>query len=75
MEEISRIACVYCSLDYLFVTKVMALRLKDEEDIMALAKKLHISKRKDALRLMEKYVQKESITTEVLDEIEELFEP
>jgi hypothetical protein len=63
------------SLDYLFVTKVMALRLKDEADIIALAKKLHISQRKDVLRLMEKYVQKDYILTEVLDEIEELFEP
>lgn len=63
------------SLDYLFVTKMMALRLKDEEDIKALAKKLHISKRKEALRLIEQYVQKEYISTEVLDEIEELFEP
>lgn len=61
------------SLDYLFVTKMMALRLKDEANIMALAKKLRISKRKDALLLMEKYVQKDYI--EVLDEIEELFEP
>ena len=63
------------SLDYLFVTKMMALRLKDEADIMALAKKLRISKRKEAIKLVEKYVQKDYISAEVLDEIENLFEP
>ncbi len=62
------------SLDYLLVTKLMAVRLKDEPDILALSKKLHISKRKDALALLKNYVPKEYISEEVLDEIDELFE-
>lgn len=62
------------SLEYLFVTKLMAHRLKDRADIAALMGKLGIEQRKDALALIEKYVQKSHITEDVLDEIEDLFE-
>lgn len=62
------------SLEYLFVTKMMAHRLKDQADIIALASKLGIERRKEALSLVEKYVQKQHITEDVLDEIEEIFE-
>jgi hypothetical protein len=62
------------SLDYLLVTKLMAVRLKDEPDIMALSQELHISKRKEVITLLQKYIPKEYISEEVLDEINELFE-
>lgn len=63
------------SLEYVLVTKIMALRVKDEADIMALAKRLHISKRREVLQIVETYVEKENIPEEILIEIEELFEP
>ena len=62
------------SLDYLFVTKIMASRQKDREDIKALATKLKIVKRRDVLALVTEYVATEDVSTEVLDEIEYLFE-
>jgi len=62
------------SLDYLFVTKIMASRHKDREDIKALAVKLKIVKRKDIFALITNYVASEDISTEVLDEVEYLFE-
>ncbi len=62
------------SLDYLFVTKIMASRHKDREDIKALATKLKIVKRKDVFALVTKYVANEDISTEVFDEVEYLFE-
>lgn len=62
-------------LDYLFVTKIMASRPKDDADIVALAKKLHLSKQKDVLALVRKYVSQEQISDEVLDTVEEHFEP
>lgn len=62
-------------MDYLFVTKIMASRPKDDADIVALAKKLHLSKQKDVLALVRKYVSQEQISDEVLDTVEEHFEP
>ncbi len=61
------------SLEYIFVTKIMAARPKDDADIKALAKVLSISKRKDALALVELYVPKEDISTDVLREIRRRF--
>ncbi len=52
----------------------MASRHKDREDIRALAAKLKIVTRKDVLALITKYVANEDISTEVLDEVEYLFE-
>ena len=63
------------SLDYLLVTKIMASRPKDDPDIAALAKMLGISKRKDVIALMLQYVPKEHLTPDLLNEIEERFEP
>ncbi len=63
------------SLDYIFVSKLMAHRDKDEKDITALANSLRLSKQKDVLALVEKYVPKDAIPKDVLDEIEERFEP
>lgn len=62
------------SLDYLFVTKIMASRYKDRQDIHALAARLKIVRRKDVLALVTKYVASEDISSEVLDEIKYLFE-
>ncbi len=62
------------SLDYLFVTKIMASRYKDRQDILALAARLQIVRRKDALTLVTKYVANDDISSEVLDEIAYLFE-
>src|SRR5438874_494564 len=42
------------TLDYLLVTKLMAVRLKDEPDILALSQELHISKRKEVITLLQK---------------------
>lgn len=63
------------SLDYVFVSKLLAHRFKDEVDIIALAKRLGLAKQKDALILLEKYVPEDAIPQDVLDEIEERFEP
>src|SRR5260370_11974170 len=62
------------SLEYIFVSKFLAHRDKDEEDVTALADRLHLSKQKDVLALLEKYVPKDAIPRDVLDEIEERFE-
>lgn len=59
---------------YLLVTKIMASRFKDRADVTALAKKLRISKQRDILDLVTKYVDREDIAPEVLDEITYLFE-
>ncbi len=61
------------SLEYVFVTKIMAARPKDDADIKALAKILNISKRKDVLALVELYVPKEDISMDVLREIRKRF--
>ena len=61
------------SLEYVFVTKIMAARPKDDDDIKALAKLLNISRRKDVLALVELYVPKEDISTGVLREIRRRF--
>ncbi|GAC1479085.1 MAG: hypothetical protein NVS2B14_19940 [Chamaesiphon sp.] len=61
------------SLNYLFVTKLMASRYKDRQDINALAARLKIVRRKDVLALVTKYVAKEDISAGVLNEIEYLF--
>ena len=61
------------SLEYVFVTKIMAARPKDDADIRALAKGLNISKRKDVLTLVELYVPKEDISMDVLHEIRRRF--
>ncbi len=62
------------SLDYLFVTKIMASRYKDRQDIHALAAKLKIVRRKDVLALVTQYVDSEDVSSEILDEIKYLFE-
>ena len=59
---------------HLFVTKIMASRYKDRQDILALAARLQIVRRKDALTLVTKYVANDDISSEVLDEIAYLFE-
>jgi len=61
------------SADYLFVTKVMASRPKDDVDIIALAKILGIATRKEARALVVQYVPEEYITTEVLRGIGRCF--
>ena len=61
-------------LDYLFVAKLLSHRPRDEADIIALAKKLRVSRRKTALAYVEKYIPRQSIPEDVLDEIEERFE-
>ncbi len=61
------------SLEYVFVTKIMAARPKDDADIKALAKILNISKRKDVLALVELYVPKADISMDVLREIRKRF--
>ena len=61
------------SLDYLLVTKIMASRYKDRQDIQALASRLKIVRRKDVLTLVTKYVASDDISSEVLDEITYLF--
>jgi hypothetical protein len=63
------------SLDYIFVSKLMAHRDKDEKDITALANSLGLSKQKEVFALLEKYVPKDAIPKDVWDEIEERFEP
>jgi hypothetical protein len=61
------------SLEYLFVTKIMAGRPKDNEDILALAEMLGVSKRSDALALVIQYVPKEELTIDVLRGIDRNF--
>ncbi|MEO8971912.1 MAG: DUF6036 family nucleotidyltransferase [Ktedonobacteraceae bacterium] len=61
------------SLDYLFVTKMMAGRPKDDTDIVALARMMHISTQEEALALMVQYVPKEQITVDVLRGISRCF--
>lgn len=51
----------------------MAGRNKDEEDIIALAKILQISKRKDVITLVTQYVPKDDITIDVVRGIERCF--
>ncbi len=62
------------SLGFLFVTKIIASRYKDRQDIQALASLLNIKRRKDALTLVTTYVASNDISAEVLDEITYLFE-
>lgn len=61
------------SLDYLFVTKMMAGRPKDDIDIVALARMLHVSTQEEALALVIQYVPKEQITVDVLRGIRRCF--
>lgn len=61
------------SLDYLFVTKVMAGRRKDDEDIKALARRLHISTVKDAVEVVRQYVADTDISNESLQAIQRCF--
>lgn len=63
------------SLDYIFVSKLLAHRDKDEEDVTALVNRLRLSKQNDVFALLEKYVPKDAIPKDVWDEIEERFEP
>ena len=74
-KEFPGLRVYMASLDYIFVSKLLAHRFKDETDITALAKKLGLSRRRDALALLEKYVPQDAIPQDVLDEIEERFEP
>ncbi len=62
------------SLDYLLVTKIMASRYKDRADIVALAKRLKITKQKDVLSLLTQYVPEKDIHSDIVDEIVYLFE-
>lgn len=61
------------SLDYLFVTKIMAGRQKDREDIKALAAKLNLVTRQDVMTLVTRYVAHEDISKEVLRQIAYIF--
>ncbi len=61
------------SLEYIFVTKIMAGRSKDAADIMALAKKLNITSREDVIALLAQYVPEEAITSDLLREIGRRF--
>lgn len=61
------------SLEYMFVTKIMASRAKDRADIMVLAQRLRLSRRKRVLNLVTQYVNKDDISDDVLEEIEYLF--
>ncbi len=61
------------SLEYIFATKIMAGRFKDEEDIIALIEKLGVTNREDVVALLARYVPEESISEDLLDEIEERF--
>ena len=51
----------------------MAGRIKDEVDIMALIEKLGVRNREDVVALLARYVPEESISEDLLDEIEERF--
>lgn len=62
------------SLEYLLVTKIMAGRPKDESDIEALAKRLHIVKQQGILDLMIQYVPEEQITPDIMLQIELRFD-
>ena len=62
------------SIEYLFVTKIMASRRKDRGDIMALAAMLHISKREEVFRIVVQYIASDEIAQEVVEEIRLLFE-
>ncbi len=48
-------------------------RFKDEEDIIALIEKLGVTNREDVVALLARYVPEESISEDLLDEIEERF--
>lgn len=61
------------ALDYLLVTKIMAGRPKDDVDIIALAKVLQISMRKEVVVLVAQYVSKDQITTDVIRTIARCF--
>jgi predicted nucleotidyltransferase len=62
------------SLDYLFVTKVMAGRQKDREDIKVLAAKLSIVTRQEVMNLVTQYVAHEDISKDVLRQVAYLFD-
>lgn len=61
------------SLEYLFVTKVMAGREKDDLDIKALAVALRLSTGKDAIDLVRHYVSVDDISDEALEAIRRCF--
>lgn len=61
------------ALDYLLVTKIMAGRPKDDADIIALAKVLQISMRKDVVALVAQYVPKEQMNADVIRTIARCF--
>ena len=54
------------SYEYLFATKVMAGRRKDDDDVKALAIKLHISTIKETLEIVQRYVSNADITDDSL---------
>ncbi|MGH2495254.1 MAG: DUF6036 family nucleotidyltransferase [Ktedonobacteraceae bacterium] len=62
------------SLEYLLVTKIIAGRPKDESDIEALTKRLHIVKQQGILDLMIQYVPEEQITPDIMLQIELRFD-
>lgn len=61
------------SLEYIFTTKIMAGRSKDELDIIALAKKLSVTSREDVIALLAQYIPEEAITSDLLREIGRRF--
>ncbi len=63
------------SLDYVLVTKIMANRPRGRDDILALAKEVHVNSCRDALVLLTKYVPDQDISEEVLEEIADVFMP
>jgi hypothetical protein len=61
------------SLEYIFATKIMAGRSKDDADIIALAKKLGVTSEEDVIVLLAQYVPEEAITSDLLREIGRRF--
>ncbi len=61
------------SLEYIFTTKIMAGRFKDEVDIIALIEKLGVTSREDVIALLAQYVPEEAITSDLIREIGHRF--
>jgi len=61
------------SLEYIFTTKIMAGRFKDEVDIIALAEKLGVTNTEDVIALLTQYVPEEALTFDLLREIGRRF--
>jgi len=61
------------ALEYVFVMKIMASRLKDEVDIAVLTTKLAMLMPEDVLTLVKQYVPEEYVTPDLMEEIKERF--